>query len=183
MTEVPAAVTLRGVKKMFPLENGRTLDALDIEHWSVPAGSCTVLTGPSGSGKTTLLNLIAGVASPSAGTIHVGDTDVFALSEARRDRFRAGQVGYVFQTFNLLAAFSALENVTLAMMFAEAVPKRLQRRQFACPDVCRGSPRHSHSMLSRLHKHTAPVQTDVPVAALATRWGRWSIDSTAMDTR
>ena len=46
------------------------------------------------------------------------------------------------------------------------MPKRLQRQQFACPDVCRGSPRHSHSMLSRLHKHTAPVQTDLPVAAL-----------------
>jgi ABC-type lipoprotein export system ATPase subunit len=56
---------------------------------------------------------------------------VFALSEARRDRFRAEHVGYVFQTFNLLSALSALENVLLAMMFADAVPKRLQRRRAA----------------------------------------------------
>ena len=129
MTEVPAAVTLHGVKKTFPLGNGRTLDALNIEHWSVPAGSCTVLTGPSGSGKTTLLNLIAGVSLPTAGTVAVHDTDISALPEARRDRFRARHIGYVFQTFNLLSAFTALENVMLSMMFADAIPKHEQRRR------------------------------------------------------
>src|SRR6516164_4203917 len=109
------AVVLRDVKKSFPLGDGLSLEVLDIEHLALPAGTCTVLRGRSGSGKTTLLNLIAGIAVPSAGTIQVGDTDVFALSEARRDRFRAEWVGYVFQTFNLLSAFSALENVMLAM--------------------------------------------------------------------
>jgi ABC-type lipoprotein export system ATPase subunit len=129
MTEVPAAVTLHGVKKAFPLGNGRTLDALNIEHWALPAGSCTVLTGPSGSGKTTLLNLIAGVSLPTAGTIAVHDTDISALPEPRRDRFRAQHIGYVFQTFNLLSAFTALENVMLSMMFAGAIPKPEQRRR------------------------------------------------------
>ena len=122
-----SAVVLRDVKKSFPLGDGRSLEVLDVEHLALPAGSCTVLRGRSGSGKTTLLNLIAGVARPSAGTISVSDTEVFALPEARRDRFRATHVGYVFQTFNLLSAFSALENVMLAMMFAETIPKRLQR--------------------------------------------------------
>jgi ABC-type lipoprotein export system ATPase subunit len=129
MTEVPAAVTLHGVKKAFPLGNGRTLDALNIEHWAVAAGRCTVLTGPSGSGKTTLLNLIAGVSLPTAGTILVRDTDISALPEPRRDRFRAQHIGYVFQTFNLLSAFTALENVMLSMMFAGASPKPEQRRR------------------------------------------------------
>jgi len=126
-----SAVALRDVRKSFPLGDGRSLEVLDVDHLALPAGSCTVLRGRSGSGKTTLLNLIAGVALPSAGTIRVDDTDVFALSEARRDRFRAEHVGYVFQTFNLLSAFSALENVMLAMVFADAVPKRLQRRSAA----------------------------------------------------
>jgi ABC-type lipoprotein export system ATPase subunit len=126
-----SAVALRDVRKSFPLGDGRSLEVLDVDHLALPAGSCTVLRGRSGSGKTTLLNLIAGVALPSAGTIRVDDTDVFALSEARRDRFRAEHVGYVFQTFNLLSAFSALENVMLAMVFADAVPKRLQRRRAA----------------------------------------------------
>ena len=122
-----SAVVLRDVKKSFPLGDGRSLEVLDVEHLALPAGSCTVIRGRSGSGKTTLLNLIAGVARPSAGTISVSDTEIFALPEARRDRFRATHIGYVFQTFNLLSAFSALENVMLAMMFAETIPKRLQR--------------------------------------------------------
>src|SRR4051812_12235954 len=117
------AVSVRDVKKSFPLNDGKSLEVLDIEQLTLPAGSCAVLRGRSGSGKTTLLNLIAGVTVPSAGTVRVGDTNVFALSEARRDRFRAEQVGYVFQTFNLLPAFTAIENVIVAMMFASAVPK------------------------------------------------------------
>lgn len=126
-----AAVVLRGVKKSFPLADGKTLEVLDVEELSLSARSCTVLRGRSGSGKTTLLNLIAGVSVPTAGTIHVDETDIFALPEAGRDRFRARHVGYVFQTFNLLSAFSALENVMLAMMFADAVPKREQRGRAA----------------------------------------------------
>src|SRR4029077_14761369 len=59
------------------------------------------------------------------------DTDPVTLSEARRDRFRAEQVGYVFQTFNLLSALSAVENVMLAMMFADAIPRRLQHPRAA----------------------------------------------------
>ena len=127
----PPAVVLRGVKKAFPLRDGGTLAVLDVEDLNLSAGSCTVLRGRSGSGKTTLLNLIAGVTVPTAGTIRIGATDIFALPEARRDRFRAAHVGYVFQTFNLLSAFSALENVMLSMMFANAVPKREHRRRAA----------------------------------------------------
>jgi len=125
------AVVLRSVKKSFPLGDGKTLEVLDIEGLSLPAGSCTVLRGRSGSGKTTLLNLIAGVSVPTAGTIHVDGMEISALPEARRDRFRAERLGYVFQTFNLLSALSALENVMLSMMFADAVPKREQRQHAA----------------------------------------------------
>jgi len=127
----PLAVVLHDVKKAFPLRGGLDLEVLDLERLALPAGSSTVLRGRSGSGKTTLLNLIAGVTVPTSGTVCVGDTDIFALSEARRDRFRAEHVGYVFQTFNLLSAFSALENVMLAMMFAADVPQRLRRRRAA----------------------------------------------------
>ena len=124
-----SAVLLREVKKAFPLKGGQALEVLDVDYLAIAAGSCTVLRGRSGSGKTTLLNLIAGVTVPTAGTIRIGGTDVVALSEARRDRFRAENVGYVFQTFNLVAALSALENVSLAMMFASVVPQREQRRR------------------------------------------------------
>jgi ABC-type lipoprotein export system ATPase subunit len=125
----PPAVALHEVKKEFPLGGGRTLEVLGLEHLALPASSCTVLRGRSGSGKTTLLNLIAAITAPSAGTIRIDDTDPFALSQARRDRFRAEHVGYVFQTFNLLSALNAVENVVLAMMFADTVPRRLQHRR------------------------------------------------------
>ncbi len=131
MAEARLAVILHGVKKAFPLGSGRTLEALNIDHWALAAGTCTILTGPSGSGKTTLLNLIAGVSVPTAGTIRVHDTEISGLLEPRRDRFRARHIGYVFQTFNLLSAFSALDNVMLAMMFADAVPRPEQRRRAA----------------------------------------------------
>jgi predicted ABC-type transport system involved in lysophospholipase L1 biosynthesis ATPase subunit len=125
------AVVLSDVKKSFPLAGGASLEVLDVGRLELPVATCTVLRGRSGAGKTTLLNLIAGVALPSSGTIRVDDIDILGLSEARRDRFRARHVGYVFQSFNLLAAFSAVENVMLAMTFADVVPRRRQRGRAA----------------------------------------------------
>ena len=74
--------------------------------------------GRSGSGKTTLLHVIAGISRPDSGVVRIDGCDITRLSEAGRDRFRADKIGYVFQTFNLLPGFSALENVLLGMSFA-----------------------------------------------------------------
>jgi len=127
MAPAGPVLSLRGVTKSFPLADGGALQVLDVEHLELPAAGCTVISGRSGSGKTTLLNLIAGVSAPTDGTIVIHGTEITALPEARRDRFRAERIGYVFQSFNLLPAFSALENVVLAMMFARAIPRREQR--------------------------------------------------------
>jgi putative ABC transport system ATP-binding protein len=128
---VRADVLLHGVKKSFPLRDRESLTVLDIERLELPLGTWTVVKGRSGSGKTTLLNLIAGISTPTEGTITVHGAEIFALPEPQRDRFRARHVGYVFQAFNLLSAFSALENVMLAMTFADAIPRRDQRRRAA----------------------------------------------------
>jgi ABC-type lipoprotein export system ATPase subunit len=125
------AITLHNVTKAFPLGNGRALEVIRIPALDLCMGTYTVLKGPSGSGKTTLLNLIAGMMAPTDGKIWLGETDLFALSEARRDRFRAEHIGYIFQTFNLLAPFTALENVLIAMMFSAKLPKREQRQRAA----------------------------------------------------
>ena len=129
MEQSSPAVLLQDVKKAFPLGHGHDLEVLDVTSLALPVGSYTVLKGPSGSGKTTLLNLIAGIALPTAGHIRVSGTDLVLLPEPQRDRFRAAHIGYVFQTFNLLAPFTALENVILAMRFANAIPKRAQRQR------------------------------------------------------
>ncbi len=125
------AIILQGVTKAFPLGNGRTLEVLNIPTLDLAEGSYTVLKGPSGSGKTTLLNLMSGITTPSSGMIQFDGTDLFAMPESHRDRFRAEHVGYIFQTFNLLAPFTALENVLLAMMFTSKLPRREQRQRAA----------------------------------------------------
>lgn len=131
MTSDRIAIALQGVTKAFPLGDGRALEVLNIPALELCEGSYTVLKGPSGSGKTTLLNLMAGITLPTDGKIWLDGTDIFALPEARRDRFRADHIGYIFQTFNLLAPFTALENVLLAMMFTPKLSTREQRQRAA----------------------------------------------------
>jgi len=109
---------LENVKKSFLEPDGTRLRILDIPAFHVAAGEQIVLAGRSGCGKTTLLHVIAGISRPDSGVVMVDGWDITLMAEAECDRFRAGRLGYVFQTFNLLAAFSALENVLLGMTFA-----------------------------------------------------------------
>lgn len=106
------------LQKSFALPDGQKLKILDIPSFRIEVGEQVVLIGESGGGKTTLLHCIAGIVAPDAGTVSIDGIDVTRLSEAGRDRVRAAKLGYVFQTFNLLAGFTALENVRLGMTFA-----------------------------------------------------------------
>jgi len=108
---------LRELRKSFPSTDGAPLEVIRLRRFELGAGEQTALVGQSGSGKSTLLNLIAGILLPDEGEILVDGTDLTQLSEVARDRFRAANIGYVFQSFNLLQGFSALENVLLGQMF------------------------------------------------------------------
>ena len=103
--------------KSFDQPGGGKLTVLDVPQFEIAGGQQVALIGQSGGGKTTLLHLIAGLLSPDSGSIHVAGTEITRLSEQGRDRFRAATIGYVFQTFNLLPAFTALENIRLGMTF------------------------------------------------------------------
>jgi putative ABC transport system ATP-binding protein len=109
---------LENVRKSFEEPGGGRLPILDIKRFALAAGEQAVLVGKSGSGKTTLLHTIAGITVPDSGVVKVDGIDLARLPEAGRDRLRADKIGYVFQTFNLLGAFTALENVLLGMTFA-----------------------------------------------------------------
>ena len=109
---------LNDVKKSYLEPNGNVLPVLDISTFSVAPSEQMVLTGRSGCGKSTLLHVIAGISRVDEGSVEVDGIDIAGVSESVRDRFRADTIGYVFQTFNLLPAFTALENVTLGMTFA-----------------------------------------------------------------
>lgn len=113
---------LKDLRKSFIEPDGTVLPILNIKQFDVAAGEQVVLMGRSGSGKTTLLHVIAGISRPDSGLVQIHGCDITRLPESGRDRFRADHVGYVFQTFNLLAGFSALENVMLGMKFGRGRP-------------------------------------------------------------
>ena len=86
---------------------------LQIDQLSVDQGETVALIGPSGSGKTTLLHLLAGIRIPATGRIMVDGVDVTALGDTERRDFRVGQIGMVFQEFELLEHLSVLDNILL----------------------------------------------------------------------
>ena len=121
---------LRDLVKAFDApagSGGRRTVVVDVPEFQMAAGEEVCLAGRSGSGKTTFLNLIAGIQKADAGTIELCGQDLTKLSESRRDAFRARHLGYVFQTFHLLDAYSAVENVLLGMLFGPGPDKRFAK--------------------------------------------------------
>lgn len=117
-------LSITNLKKTFIQPDGSPLPILDIPHFTVSAGEQVVLVGRSGGGKTTLLHNIAGITNIDSGEITFDSLPIQTLSQEMRDRFRAENMGYVFQTFNLLPAFTALENVMLGMAFCKGKTDR-----------------------------------------------------------
>src|SRR5262245_28196089 len=117
-SDAKSVLVLRDVRKSYREADGNLLDVIRIGKFGLNAGEQVALVGQSGSGKSTLLNLIAGILLPDHGEIAINGTDITKLREARRDQFRAANIGYVFQSFNLLQGFTALENVQLGQMFS-----------------------------------------------------------------
>jgi putative ABC transport system ATP-binding protein len=111
------SLELKDVRKAYRDPSGGKVPVLNVANFKLDEGEQVVLIGSSGGGKTTLLNIIAGITSADSGDVFVAGTNIVRLPEAARDRFRAERIGYVFQTFNLLPAFTALENVLLGMSF------------------------------------------------------------------
>lgn len=113
-----SVVSLKNVKKSYQGPDGSRLQILDIPTLEIGKGEQVVLLGESGGGKTTLLNVICGITHADSGEVVIDGINLVPLPEPARDRLRALKIGIVFQTFNLLPAFSALENVLLGMSFS-----------------------------------------------------------------
>jgi putative ABC transport system ATP-binding protein len=104
------ALAVSGLEVRFP---GLAMPALDVPVLEWPAGTRVAVTGPSGSGKTTLINVLTGLERIRQGRVEWQGTDLATLSERRRDRWRADNIGLVMQDFHLFPGLSALENVLL----------------------------------------------------------------------
>jgi putative ABC transport system ATP-binding protein len=96
-------------------------EVVNIKSLTVDGGDTVFLHGPSGSGKTTLLSLVGGLFVPVAGKIEVLNQDITSLTASQRDLFRARNIGFIFQVFNLVPYLSVLDNVTLPCRFGRRV--------------------------------------------------------------
>jgi putative ABC transport system ATP-binding protein len=112
----PLMIHLRDVRKSYR-QGQRSVLACAVDHLEIAAGEQVALIGRSGSGKTTLLHILAGILRPDAGEVEVVGARLDRMGEAQRDRHRGRHIGMVYQTFNLLQPFTALENVLLGAVF------------------------------------------------------------------
>lgn len=161
---------------------------VDVGSLALRRGEQALVTGASGRGKSTLLHLIAGLIEPDAGTIRVGGTSVFDLGPGARDRFRGRAIGMIFQTYNLLHGFSALENVMMAMVVSD-IPAREHRaragalldelgidRHEADPERMSVGQRQRVAVARAIACEPVLVLADEPTASLDPESGRAAMD-------
>jgi ABC-type lipoprotein export system ATPase subunit len=180
------ALRIEDLKKAFTSPDGETSTVIDVPAFALGAREQIALRGASGSGKTTLLNIIAGILTPDSGRVWVAGAEITRLSEAARDRWRADTIGYVFQTFNLLQGYSALENVMLGMMFgrgADAAVARSILERVGLGDRLHHRPRQLSvgqqqrvAVARALANRPQLVLADEPTGNLDPRHGRQALD-------
>lgn len=110
--------------------------SLTVPYLSVAKGESVLLLGESGSGKSTFLSLICGTILPDQGKIDITETDITTLSGGARDKFRAEQIGVIFQQFNLLPFGSVMDNILLPLRFAPARRKRVDDPSAEASQLC-----------------------------------------------
>jgi putative ABC transport system ATP-binding protein len=126
-TRPDTIISVRGVKRIYRLE-GEEVQALRGVDLDIYRGEYLSIMGPSGSGKSTLFNMVGGLDQPSAGQVILDSEDISQLGERKLAWLRCNRIGYIFQSFNLMPTLTALENVSLPLIFAgvplgEAVQK------------------------------------------------------------
>ncbi|MFK7744243.1 MAG: ABC transporter ATP-binding protein [Roseobacter sp.] len=125
--------TLKDVRYTWPAP---TAFGLDIAFFDLAVGETVLLLGESGSGKSTLLSLICGTVAAASGHIEVAGTDITTLSPGRKDRFRAENIGLIFQQFNLLPYATVLDNIMLPLQFAPERRARVKHPKQSVTQLC-----------------------------------------------
>jgi putative ABC transport system ATP-binding protein len=123
----PPLIRIRSLSKAYR-RGDLAIPVLEAIHLDVQAGEFVALMGPSGSGKSTLLNLIAGIDHPSSGTIEIDGIDIATLGEGRLADWRAANVGFIFQFYNLLPVLTAFENIELPLLLTSLSPRERSER-------------------------------------------------------
>lgn len=174
----PSVLRLRGVGKTFG-SGPVAVRAVDNVDLNVAPGEVRLIMGPSGSGKTTLLTIAGGLLRPTQGTVTVGGISLYDLSDREISEVRLRRIGFVFQSFNFLAALTARENVELVMTMAggsRAQARRhaeellaalgISQRQDHKPADLSGGEKQRVSIARALANHPTLVLADEPTANL-----------------
>ena len=122
-----AILVASDVRKVYRT-GAEPVEALRSISVTIERGEFVAVMGPSGSGKTTFLNCLSGLDDVDSGTVEIEGTDIHRMADAKRSRYRAETMGFVFQSFNLIPVFTAAENVELPLLLAGAAPSEARRR-------------------------------------------------------
>ena len=184
-------IELKGVSKSF-FSNGERISILDQLDLDLKKGEKVAIVGPSGSGKTTLLSLLAGLDIPDEGTVTVAETELSTLDEAEMARFRNTTIGIVFQSFELVAPFTTIENVrapldiagkedgTAADEWLHSVG--LDHRRESLPGTLSGGEKQRAAIARALVMHPSVVLADEPTGSLDRATGARIIDLLIAET-
>jgi len=174
-------IQMQDIAKVYEMD-GRTLRALDNISLQVKAGEFVAIIGPSGSGKSTLMNLIACLDTPTSGTYELDGVEVGKLNDDDLSLARNSKIGLVFQSYNLLARMTALENVELPLLYGthaadgNAAQQALETvglgdRTHHWPNQLSGGQQQRVAIARALINDPAIILADEPTGALDTRSG------------
>jgi len=182
-------IDVRNVTREYTMGRKQTIRALDGLSLSVPRGTFLSILGPSGSGKSTLFNLIGGLDRPTSGEVLVDGIRLTTLSPDALAAFRCLKIGYIFQTYNLIPAMTALQNVAVPMTFAglsdeEAEARAavllelvgLGRHLWHTPDRLSGGQQQRVAIARALANRPAILLADEPTGNLDKRTGEEIIE-------
>ena len=185
--ETEPTVVVDEVSKHYTV--GGQVTALDEVTLTLPRGSYTAIMGPSGSGKSSLLNLIGGLDTPSAGHVAVDGKPISTASEDERAAIRGTDIGFVFQTFNLMPRLTAVENVALPLVFdswsrVDRIDRAVERleavglgdRTDHVPNELSGGQRQRVAIARALAPDPALILADEPTGNVDTDTGATVLD-------
>ena len=183
-------IRLCGIKKRFYIGKPNELQILNGISLSVEQGEFVSIVGASGSGKTTLMNVIGLLDRPTEGSYEIDGVDVAGASDKELSLIRNQKIGFVFQTYNLIARTDAVKNVELPMMYA-GVPKKLRAKRAAellelvgmkermsshTPDELSGGQKQRVAIARAMANDPAIILADEPTGALDSKTGRTVMD-------
>lgn len=170
--------------KMEVQSGQQRLTILKEVHWSVQPGDVALLMGPSGSGKTTLLSILAGLLTPTSGSVRLLGEEITSMSRRKLAQFRRENLGFIFQDFNLFPAMTALENVETALNVKGIRGKEARKqaetlleqvglgdRMKQLPRNLSGGQKQRVAIARALTGHPALIMADEPTAALDSQRG------------